>query len=353
MKLVQEAIARTVEEEKKIQVPVTCRDNFIHEHKGFNYYVVDLKYADYSILEDIISECEAVESDTWKAQEDFFNYIKKSDILVYAEKNGRIVGFNLVSLLLINEYCFYTIDEAMVLRAYQGNNIARNIVTTTLWWFLRIIELDSAVKKGVLVSISSNPRVVNNYYKNKYITNFLDNSFKPSDDLINVHRAYLVKNNFELVDRDYPFCVKNLFPGSQQLDWNNKKFQFLDEVKDLMPSDFEHTRRGDAWAFMVVTNMHLANFVIRAIALAFFGFKTLFHKKIGFLRNKKNLETRPELTRIRLIDGKFFDASAIERRTADRRIHNAGCDANGIDRRMSDRRNADTAAVTLRTVFEQ
>ncbi len=352
MKLVQEAIARTVEREKNIQVPVTCRDNLIHEHRGFNYYVVDLTYADYSILEDIISECEAVESDTWKAQEDFFEYIKKSDILVYAEKNGHIIGFNLVSLLLINEYCFYTIDEAMVLRTYQGNNIARNIVTTTLWWFLKIIELDSAVKKAVLVSISSNPRVVNNYYKNKYITKVLDNSFNPSDDLINVHRAYLAKNSFELVDGDYPFCVKNLFPGSQQLDWNNKKFQFLDEVKKRMPSDFEHTRRGDAWAFMVVTNMHLANFVIRAITVAFFGFKTLFHKKIGLLRSKKSLETRPELTRVRLIDGAFFDVPATERRRADRRIHNTGYDANGIDRRVGDRRNTDMA-IPLRTVFEQ
>ncbi len=338
MKLVQEAIARTVEREEKFQVPITCRDNFLVDQKGFNYYVIDLKNSDFSVLDEIISGCEAVENDTWMAQEDFYDYIKKSDILVYAEKDSRIIGFNLVSLLLINEYCFYTIDEAMVLRAFQGNNIARNIVTATLWWFLKIIDLDSAVKKGVLVSISSNPKVVNNYFKNKYITRIMDNSFYPSEDLVTVHRAYLAKNNFELVDADHPFCVKNLFPGSQQLDWTNRRNQFLDEVKKRMPADFEHTRRGDAWAFMVVTNMHLAYFVIRAIVLAFFGAKSLLHKKIGLLRNKKNLETRPELTRIRLIDGKFFDVRHNERRRIERRVHNTGCGANGIDRRAGDRR---------------
>ncbi len=344
MKLVQEAIARTVEREENFQVAITCRDNFLVDHKGFNYYVIDLKNTDFSILEDIVSGCEAVESDTWKAQEDFFDYIKKSDILVYAEKDGRIVGFNLVSLLLINEYCFYTIDEAMVLRAFQGNNIARNIVSATLWWFLKIIDLDGAVKKGVLVSISSNPKVVNNYFKNKYITRLMDNSFFPSEDLIAVHHAYLAKNNFELVHDDYPFCVKNLFPGSQQLDWNNKKYQFLDDVKRRMPGEFEHTRRGDAWAFMVVANMHLAYFVIRAIVFAFFGWKSLLHKKIGLLRNKKKLETRPEMTRIRLIDGKFFDVRAHERRKTERRVHNAGYDATGTDRRVTERR------ITLQTI---
>jgi hypothetical protein len=338
MKLVQEAIARTVEREIPIQVPPTCRDNLIVQHKGFNYYVIDLKNSDFSVLDEIITGCEAVESDTWKAQEDFFDYIKKSDILVYAEKDGRIIGFNLVSILLINEYCFYTIDEAMVLRAFQGNNIARNIVTTTLWWFMKIIDLDGAIRKGVLVSISSNPKVVNNYFKNKYITRNMDNSFFPSEDLIAVHRAYLAKNNFELVDANYPFCVKNLFPGSQQLDWTKKKNQFLDDVKKCMPADFEHTRRGDAWAFMVVANMHLAYFVIRALVLAFFGTKSLFHKKIGLLRDKKNLETRPELMRIRLIDGKFFDVRASERRNGERRIHNTGCDVNGLNRRAGDRR---------------
>ena len=338
MKLVQEAIARPIEREEKIQVAVTCRDNLLIEHKGFNYYVIDLKNSDFSALEEITSACEAVESDTWKAQEDFFEYIKKSDILVYAEKDGQIVGFNLVSLLLINEYCFYTVDEAMVLRAFQGKNIVRNIVSATLWWFLKIIDLDKAVRKCVFVSISSNPRVVNNYFKNKYITRTMDNSFYPSENLVTVHRAYLAKNNFELVDHNYPFCVKNLFPGSQQLDWSNKKYQFLDEVKNRMPAEFEHTRRGDAWAFMVVPSKRLAYFAIRATVLAFFGTKSLLHKKIGLLRNKKNLETRPELTRIRLIDGKFFDVRPDERRKSDRRIFDRGGDASGTNRRIADRR---------------
>lgn len=338
MKLVQEVITRTVETEKPPQVPVACSENFLLNHRGFNYYGIDLRDSDFSCIEEIVSGCEVVESDTWRAQEDFFDYIKKSDLLVYAEKDGQIVGFSLVSLMLINEYCFYTIDEAMVRRSFQGKKIARNIVSATMWWFIKTIGVDSAVKKFVMVSISSNPKVVNNYFKNKYVSRILDNSFYPSTDLINVHRAYLAKKNFELVNTHYPFCVKNLFPVSQRLDWRKKEYQFLEAVKNRMPPEFDHARRGDAFAFMIVVRKWLAYSFVRACALSFFGMQALSNNKLGLLRKIAKLETRPPLTRIRLIDGKFIDRRTHDRRQADRRIHNAGCDAHGVDRRVGERR---------------
>ncbi|MBN2158252.1 MAG: hypothetical protein JW807_02565 [Spirochaetes bacterium] len=344
----QEAIIKSItgKERSSHRIPVNCGDNFILHHKGFNYYAVDLRNSNFDDIEDIIAGCEAVENDTWKAQEDFFQYIRKSDILVYAEKNERIVGFNLISLLLINEYCFYTIDEAMVLRAFQGNNIARNVVITALWWFLKKIDLGSAVKKAVLVSISANPKVVNNYFKNKYVLRVFDTSFFPSDELITLHRAYLTKNNFFLVDNRFPFCVKNLFPGSQQLDWTNKKYQFHNEIVKRMPPEFDHKKRGDAWAFMLAGNLKLGYTVIRIMTFLFLGTKTLFNKNIGLLKSKKHLVSKPQLTRIRLIDGRFIerrniDRRTIERRIADRRMINLGCDANGIDRRTSERRDGE------------
>ncbi len=309
--------------------------------RGFNYYAVDLRKADFDEIEEIISGCEAVENDTWKAQENFFQYIRKSDLLVYAEKGGRIVGFNLVSFLLINEYCFYTIDEAMVLRACQGNNIARNVVATAFCWFVKNIAQDTMTKKVVMVSISANPKVVNDYYKNRYITRFLDNSFYPSDDLVRAHHGYLHKYNFTLVDNSYPFCIRKLFPGSQQLDWSDKRYQFLDVVRRRMPSDFDHAVRGDAWAFMAVANLRLARGIIRAVSLIFFGREALFNEKIGLLRRKKRTDAIPRLARVRLIDERFSERRVYERRAADRRKQDLGCGANGIDRRISDRRAAE------------
>jgi hypothetical protein len=342
MKASQEAVVKKIREERLDYPSSETRDeNMIMRFKGFNYHAVDLRGVDFNEIEDIVCGCEAVENDTWKAQEDFYQYIRKSDLLVYAEKNGRIVGFNLVSFLLINEFCFYTIDEAMVLRAFQGNNIARNVVTTAIWWFLKKIELDRQVRKMVLVSISANPKVVNNYFKNKYITRLLDNSFFPSEELVRAHHGYLHKYNFTLVDSRYPFCIRNLFPGSQQLDWSDKRYQFLDEVTEKMPAEFDHAVRGDAWAFMAVANLRLAFIFIRVVSFIFFGREALFNGKIGLLKRRKPASAMPHLTRIRLIDERFAERRIYDRRAGDRRTTDLGCDTNGMNRRITNRRSTE------------
>lgn len=345
MKSSQDVVVKIIREERlPDRSAVTLAENFIMSFKEFNYYAIDLRKADFNEIEEIVGGCEAVENDTWKAQEDFFQYIRKSDLLVYAEKNGRIVGFNLVSFLLINEFCFYTIDEAMVLRACQGNNIARNVVTTAFWWFLKNIEQDGMTKKMVMVSISANPKVVNNYFKNGYITRLLDNSFYPSEDLVRAHHGYLHKYNFSLVNGSYPFCIRQLFPGSQQLDWSDKRYQFLDDVRKRLPPGFDHAVRGDAWAFMAVANLRLARGIIRVMSVLFFGREALFNGKIGLLRRKKRAAAVPRLARIRLIDERFAERRNYDRRTGDRRASDLGCNANGIDRRISDRRSNERRA---------
>lgn len=304
MLLTHEAVLKTLRVAQQIRRKRITHPAFrIMVYRGFNYYAVDLASAQFDTIKDIISGCEAVENDTWIAQEDFYQYIRKSDLLVYAERNGTIVGFNLVSFLLVNEYCFYTIDEAMVLRDFQGNNLARNVVTIALWWFSKKIQLDSAVTKMVLVSISANPKVVNNYYKNRYLTRVLDNSFFPSADLVRVHHGYLGKHKYKLIDKEFPFCIRNLFPGSQQFDWNDRRYQFLDKVRMRMPSDFDHTVRGDAWAFMTVANIRLAFVFIRVVTLIFFGRRALLNKKIGLLKRNKTIDDRLRLSRIRLVNG--------------------------------------------------
>jgi hypothetical protein len=288
------------------QVPITSEDNFLIHNKGFNYYGIDLSTSDFAALEEVIDACESVENSTWKAQENFFEYVKKSDLLIYAEKDGQVVGFCLASLLLINEYCFFTNDETMVLKDCQGSNIALYIVTTAFLYFMKKIDLGKSIKKFIYVSISANPQVVNGYKKNTYWNQF-DNSYHPSNELVSIHHAYLKKYNMSLVDEHYPFCVRNLFPGSQQLDWTKKKFQFMDEVRQLMPAEFDHKERGDAWAFMFMTNMRSAHKLFLYMALSFIGKKTFLNVKLGLFRRKKHLLASPKLTRVRLIDGKFIE----------------------------------------------
>lgn len=268
-----------------IQIPIDAENNLIVRHKGFNYYAIDLRTTNRQRMVNVIAGLEAVERDTWVAQEDFWEYIKKSDLVVYAEKDGRIVGFNLVSIMMKDEYCIYTIDEAMVLRAFQGNNIARNVVTIALWWFKKTEWLEG-IKKFVLVSTSSNPKVVNNYFKNNYVIKVLDNSFYPSDELVNLHYDYLKKYNYELVNPNYPFCLKKMFPGSNQFEKCEKIPQYMEGIQDKLPPEFDYVRRGDAWSFMVSASMFAFRFFTTAIILSFIGRKSLLNDKIGLLKRK-------------------------------------------------------------------
>ena len=315
----QEAAVREIERVPRdvLQVSITCPNNFLIQVKGFNYYGVDISNTDISELKDLINACEAVENDTWKAQENFFEYFKRSDLLIYAEKGGQIVGFCLVSLLLINQYCFFTVDEAMVLRAYQCENIARTVVTTSYLYFMKKIDLGKSIKKFIYVSISANPRVVNMYYKNKYMSQTFESSFHFTDELVNIHRAYLEKYNLALVDNQFPFAVKNVFPGSQQLEWCNKKYQFCDSVKKMLPPGFDHKDRGDAWAFMFMAKMPAAYALFTLMVFSFIGKNALFNKQMGLLRRKKRMRANPKLTRVRLIDGKFSDHTSND---AERRV---------------------------------
>jgi hypothetical protein len=341
-----EAAAQTIEKDVRDvrQVPITCPDNFLLHVKGFNYYGVDISNTDINALEDLISACEAVENDTWKAQENFFEYFKKCDLLIYAEKGGQVVGFCLVSLLLINQYCFFTVNEAMVRRAFQCDNIARNVVTTAFLYFMKKVNPGKSIKKFIYVSISANPRVVNMYYKNKYMSQTFESSFCATDELINIHRAYLDKYNLSLVDSRYPFAVKNVFPGSQQLEWCNNKYQFCDTVKKMLPPDFDHKEHGDAWAFMFMAKMPLVFILFTYMTLSFIGWRAFLNKKVGLLRRKKHLLANPKLTRVRLIDDKFSDRMIIDKRIKDRRAHNLRHNEYGVDRRNADRRTVERKA---------
>jgi len=116
--------------------PVDCQDFFIQSHKGFNYYLIDLNTAKWNRLGDIIRGCEAVEKECWNAQEDFFAYMRKCDVLSYAEKDGRIVAFDAVTTLVSGSDVVYSNDETMVLKKFRGKDLAQRLVLMTVEWHL-------------------------------------------------------------------------------------------------------------------------------------------------------------------------------------------------------------------------
>jgi hypothetical protein len=258
-------------------LPVTFQEFLLIEHKGINYYIVDLKKIDINNIMDIIEGCDAVESECWNAQEDFYDYIQKCDFLSYAVVDGRIIGFDAVTIFHHGKICLISNDETMVLKEFCNRNIAAKLVFSTLRWFLKNRDVKD-VKHFVFMSISCNPRIVNGYYRHRYIQKLFDSSFKASDELIDLMEAYRKEYNIALVDQNYPFCLKNIFPGSNTFDPTEKRFQFSDEVKRHMPENFDHMKRGDAFAFLVKISSIPGHILVFFLMLTSFGKKFLFSK---------------------------------------------------------------------------
>lgn len=270
-------------------LPVNSRHFFIQSHKGFNYYLIDLNTAKWSSLENIIRGCEAVENDCWTAQEDFSTYLKKCDVLSYAEKDGQIVAFDAVSILNSGSYCIYNNEESMVLRAFRGRDLAQRLVIMTVEWHLT--KTASMKKKNyfIFTSISANPAVVNRYFDKSWLRKLFDSSFAPSPKLIALKEEYCRKYGIKVVDERYPFCLKNMFPGSNSFNPNDPKHQFSSHVRANMPADFEHMIRGDAFAFMLMIPMKMLRWVIFILMIKCFGAEYFSNRGVGLFSRRRPL----------------------------------------------------------------
>lgn len=271
------------------QVPVSGNEFFVMHHRGFNYYVIELGKVPFERLGLIIQSCEEVERDTWRAQENFDEYVRRSRLLAYAEKDGEIVGFNLVSLLLRDKYGLYVIDEAMVMNRFHHQNLARNIVLITMRWFAVNIARYLRFRRVAIVSISSNPRVINLYYKNKYLSMVFDNSFKPSPGLVEMIRDYAMENKLEFVDETNPFCLKNLFPNSSIFDPDDPRYRFREGVQPFLAHGFDYYNRGDAFVWMIRGWMFYFHTLSTLVAFLYFGVKSLTNSAIGVFQQRKSI----------------------------------------------------------------
>lgn len=267
-------------------LPVNCQDYLIQRHKGFNYYLIDLNTAKWNRLRDIIRGCEAVENDCWQAQEDFFTYLRKCDVLSYAVKDGRIVAFDAVTILNSGRYSVYSNDETMVLKEFRGNDLAQRLVIMTVEWHIKKSAALRNKNYFIFTSISANPRVINRYFEKSWLRLLFDSSFAPSPQLIALKEEYCRKQGIKLVDKRYPFCMKNLFPNSNNFDPNERRNQFSSLVRTNLPADFEHMVRGDAFAFMLMIPMKLLRMVTFVLMVKCFGLEYFSSRGVGLFSGR-------------------------------------------------------------------
>lgn len=295
-------------------VPITCEDYLIQRHNGINFYLIELDRVDWSSIRYIVSACENVENQCWKAQENFFEYLRRCDVLSYAEKDGRIIAFDAVSRMISGDCCVYNNEETMVLKEFRGKNIAQQLVWGTIEWHLTKSACFKGIKDFIYTSISANPTVVNLYYNKDmwpWIRRITDCSFKPSPRLIALVKEYCGKQKIALVNEKYPFCLKNIFPGSNRFDADDPRHQFCSRVKEHMPPEFDHMTRGDAFAFMFKIPLKVLR-VINAVTM-YLAFGKTYLSKEGLGLFSPRRQTAPRYTEKWVIDtpGKTVPAGSV------------------------------------------
>lgn len=315
---------------EKIRLDV--ESEIVYSYKGFDYYTVDLKNTPNEKLTAVLEECELIEKSCWDAQENFIDYAKKRDLLTYAMHNGKMVGFQIASYWIMDNVFIFDLDETMVLKQFRGNGLAMTLSGINCRTFVIRIRKIKSIRKMTFVSLTPNMRLINLLDKIRYIVRFLDNTFNPSQRLMKIH-DYLIENKgVVLVHQDYPFFLKNIFPGSlKPADHSDRTSQ---RIKKMIPPGLDFHGRGDAFLFLSCFDKVRLFPVMLVLMIQAMGFRVLFSKNIGLFSKNKYSHAYKYLA---------LDKSIrIERRKTDRRKNNQNgilIDGILVDRRKLERRS--------------
>ncbi len=175
-------------------------------------------------------------------------------------------------------------DEIMVRYSEQGKKLGLKLAITAFRDFNNFESGNKKFKSVSLMSITPNKKIMNSYCKGSLLTNhkLFDSTFTPSGELKNIHKKYLNKVGYELVQDSHPFFIKNVFPGSNKVDKEKEnEISFNKKVKLIIPDGFDPVTRGDSLCFMLKTNRILFSFSCFLFMQKTFGFRFWMTKRLG------------------------------------------------------------------------
>lgn len=303
----QEEDQKTFIKNSKISLPL--EKYYSYNYRGFKFYTVDIKNTPEDELDLILKECDAVEKACWNPLEDFSVYARSRDILTYVEHNGKVVAFQIVSYWIMDNYLIFDLDETMVLKECRGNNMARALsMVNSRTVYLRLFKMKN-INRIVFMGLTPNFGLIKLLDKMRCLYQFLDNSFKPSRNLMKVHDAYLERKGAFLVHEDYPFFLKSMFPGSlEKKEFRSKKSKRLEKI---LPPGLDLHHRGDAFLFFASFSKIGVWPIMVVIMFMSLGRGILFNRKLGFLGRNKYDDARNYL--------EMNGSAILERRQTDRR----------------------------------
>jgi len=250
----------------------------------YDFYSINLNKTSFNKIMDVLNGCEAVENECWNAQEAFVEYAAKSDFLYYAERDGIIAGFFLVTFFIVDQCCIISMDEIMVKHSEQGKKLGLKLAITAFRDFDNVESGNKKFKSISLMSITPNKKIMNSYFKGSLLTNLrlFDSTFNPSEELKNIHKKYLKKVGFSLVEASHPFFIKNVFPGSNKMDETKEnEISYNKKLQSIIPDGFDPVKRGDSLCFMLKTNRFLYSISCLLFMQKTFGFRFWLTKRLG------------------------------------------------------------------------
>lgn len=303
--------------------------DIVYTYKGFDLYTVDLKNTPHHKLDAIIKKCEAVEKACWDAQENFYQYAVKRDLLTYAVHHGEIIGFQISSYWIMDSYFIFDLDETMVLRKYRGNNLAMALSAVNCRTFYLKISKMKNIKKMTFISVTPNLKLINLLDRLRHIIRVLDNTFNPSPNLMKINQYIVEKKGATLVHPDYPFFLKGVFPGSlNPVDCSHNTSK---RIEKMIPPGIDFHGRGDAFLFISCFGKLRLWPIMVVLLIKALGFGIFTNTNLGLLSRRKYKHVNKYLT--------VGNNIRIERRKNDRRVSSGIPDnADFVERRRYDRR---------------
>lgn len=257
----------------------------VYKHKGYRFFTIDIKNTPRKKLDAILRECERIEKCCWTAQENFFEYAKKRNIITYAVHDDRIIGFQIASYWIVDDVFIFDLDETMIMKEHRGKNLAMTLSCINCRTYILRIRKLKTIRKMTFVGLTPNLRLVNLLDRIRYFIYFLDSTFNPSNKLLKIHDYLIFEKGESLVHKEFPFYLKSVFPGSlKPADHTHKTSK---RILKTLPPGLDFNGRGDAFLFLCLFDKFRILPVMVLLLFKGMGTGIIFNKKLGLFSKHK------------------------------------------------------------------
>jgi GNAT superfamily N-acetyltransferase len=206
----------------------------------YSYYAIDLRTTKLSPDNPIILACKEVEDSTWQAQENFYDYVKKMDYLLFIMYKNEVIAFALGSTWKEQIYGMFTIDEIMVKPEFQGKKLSKKLSLLLVHLLTRYYAHNKNIKQIIGFGTSCNPKTMLMFYNIRFL--MLETNYNPKSTLNRIAWHYVRRYGYIPLSDNSPFFLKSMYPGShKKLEPINKEHIIL----KYAPPDFDYIKRGD------------------------------------------------------------------------------------------------------------